>query len=616
MSSHAKRLSAALVLGLVAVLALAGFVALAPAARADHDTLPWYNAGNVMPSLTFRRTGATTFADGQGSLYVFYDTTDIGTGLTNLNVSKYAAHAALDLPRLLWDKQVNSATNTVALGYTSVARDHDGNLYAAYIEDRGSGPNIYVSTLPAGTTTWSAEVLASSPGGANSKPALAVTPSGTVYAAWQQSWPTGTNLTVASSTDGGATFGTPTNITKQGLSGITQVSATADAAGHVYVISDFYDRAKGYYVTNLSRSTDGTTWDTPVTLSNVNSDAYDPSVYADAWGFVHAVWIDHPGGIFHMYYSRSSDGGATWSVPVALSDTNVVAGPSRTSIAESGGTLMAGWTTTHTALPTSFGLGFAISADRGGSWYPPEYFTVPGNVSSAQLTADENGTFFAAPDISLSGISTAPRMLVWVGPSTPPTITGIARGTGQLTVSWTAPPEANVVGYRVSRSTDGNTFSFVASLPASATSYVDTGLANGQYWYQVVAVNNAGILSHPATGTAFVGLSSQEQIAQLQGEIAALQQQIATLQGNATANSATLAQLQSELKNLQDQLNALQGQQATQTISYANLAFEIIVVVLLVILLLNQMRKPKSPQLMMAQPGQVQAPPKQPEDDL
>ncbi len=603
-------------LGLVAVLALAGLVAMAPAARADHDTLPWYSYGNVFPSLAFVRSRATTFADGQGSLYVFYDTTDQGTGLTNLNVSKFAAHASLSLPRSLWDKQVNTATNTVALGYPSVAQDHDGNLYAAYIEDRGSGQNIYVSTLPAGTTTWSAEVLVSSPGGVNTKPALAVTPTGTVYVAWQQSWLSWTNLTVASSTDGGATFGTPTNITSPGASGITQVSATADAAGHVYVISDFFNRAKGYYVTNVSRSVDGTTWDAPVTLSNLNSDAFDPSIYADPWGSVHAIWIDHPGGIYHLYYSRSSDGGDSWSVPVALSDTTVGVLTSRTSIAASGATLMVGWTSAHTVAPTSFGLGFAISADRGSSWYAPEYFTVAGNVSNGQLTADANGTFYSAPDTSLSGLSLAPRLLVWLGPSSPPTITGIARGTGQLTVSWTAPPEVNVVGYRVYRSTDGSTFSLVASLPATETSYVDSGLANGQYWYQVVAVNDAGILSHPATGTAFVGLSSQEQIAQLQGEIAALQQQIATLQGNATANSATLAQLQSELKNLQDQLNALQGQQATQTISYANLAFEIIVVVLLVILLLNQMRKPKSPQLMMAQPGQVQAPPKQPEDDL
>ncbi len=603
-------------LGLVAALALAGFVALAPAARADHDTLPWSSPGFVTQNTEFSRAFATTFADGQGSLYVFYDTTSIATGLTNLNVTKYATHSSLDLPRILWDKQVNSATNTVLSGPASVARDHEGNVYAAYSEDRGSGANVYVSTLPAGSTTWSTEVLASTPGGTNTKPALAVTPSGTVYVAWQQSFSTATNLTVASSTDGGATFGTPTNITRPGASGITEVSATSDAAGHIYVISDFFDRSKGYYVTNLSRSVDGTTWDTPVTLSNVNSDAFDPSVYADKWGSVHAVWIDHPGGIFHLYYSRSSDGGDTWSVPIALNDATVGVLTSRTSIAESGGTLMVGWTSFHSAAPTSFGLGFAISADRGSSWYPAEYYTTTGNFTGPQLTADENGTFYAAPVASAPGVSAAPRLLVWLGPSSPPTITGIARGTGQLTVSWSAPPEANVVGYRVYRSTDGTSFSFVASVPASDTSYVDGGLANGQYWYEVVAVNDEGILSHPATGTAFVGLSSQEQIAQLQGEIAALQQQIATLQGNASANSATLAQLQSELKNLQDQLNALQGQQATQTISYANLAFEIIVVVLLVIVLLNQMRKPKSPQLMMAQPGQVQTPPRQPEDDL
>lgn len=617
MKSHSKRLSTAIVLGLVAVMALAGIVALAPAARADHDTLSWYSPGYVNPSTTFARTGGTTFADGNGGLYVFYNTLDLGTGLVNLNVTKYATRGASDLPRRLWDEQVNTATNTVVAGLPSVAMDHDGNLYVSYVENRGSGSMVYVSALPAGTTTWSAEVAASTVGGTNYRPALAIVPSGHVFVAWEWSWGPFTNLTVASSTDGGATFSAPANITPPGSSGITQVSATADAHGHIYVISDFYDRAKHYYVTNLSRSEDGTTWDAPVTLSNTNSDSFDPSVYADAWGNVHAIWIDHPGGIFHTYYSRSTDAGATWTAPVALSGTSSLTSPSRTSIAESAGTLMVGWTGLSTASPVTIGLTFAISADRGNSWYPSEYYTTPGNITNTQLTADENGTFYAAPDAPLGTVSVAPRMILWLGPSAPPTITGIARATGQLTVSWSAPPEPNVVGYQVYRSTDGTTFNLVASVPATTTSYADGGLANGQYTYEVVAVNDEAILSHPsAPMSASVGLSAQEQIAALQAQIAALQSQIAALQGTSSANNATLAQLQNELSNLQNQLNNLQNQQATQTMSYANLAFEIIVVVLLVILLLNQMRKPKSPQMMMAQPGQIQTPPKQPEDDL
>ncbi len=617
MSRHSKRLSTAFVMGLVAVLALAGVAALAPAARADHDTLPWSNVGYVSPSLQFARTTGTTFADGRGSLYVFYDTRDLNTGLVNLNVTKYATRGALDLPRILWDEQVNTATNTVYSSPPSIAQDHSGNLYVAYLENRGSGVTVYVSTLPAGSTTWSAEVAVSTGSGTNTKPALAVTPSGTVYAAWQQDWGGSTNLTVASSTDSGATFGTPTNITHPGSSGITQVSATADADGRVYVVSDFYDRAKHYYVTNLSRSVDGVTWDAPVTLSNPNSDAYDPAVYADAWGDVHVVWIDHPGAIFRVFYTRSQDGGDTWSAPVVLSGTSASVVTSRTSIAASGGTLMVGWTGVSLTPTASYGLAFAISADRGGSWYPSEYYTLGGNLTSGQLTSDENGTFYAAPDSGLGGVTTTSRLIAWLGPSSPPTITGIARTTGQLTVTWSAPPEPNVVGYRLYRSTDGSTFSLLATLSAADTSYVDSGLANGQYWYEVVAVNDESILSHPSTpASAFVGLSTQEQIAQLQAEIAALQGQIAALQGTASANNATLAQLQSELKNLQDQLNTLQGQQATQTVSYANLAFEIIVVVLLVLVLLNQMRKPKNPKMMMAEPPQSPQPPKQPEDDL
>lgn len=615
MGSHSKRMSAVFVLGLVAALTLSGLMVLAPAARADGTSLPWRLAGYVSANTQFTRAFATVVADHQGHFFVVYNTQDRSSGLWNINATKFDTRGSLDLPRRLWDTQVDTATNTVVPSRLSAAMDHDGNLYVAYIENRGTGPEIYVSKLASSGTSFSAEVAVSSNVFNNYFPSIAVAPSGNVYVAWMYQASGHENLSFAASTDGGATFSAATNITAHwSFAGSTAVSMAVDSGGRIYIAYDYYDYSKRYYVANLSTSDDGSTW-AEQSLSNPNSNVFVPSVLADSAGFVHVAWIDQQGGTYAVDYSRSSDGGATWTAPILLSVQGGTTASFPTSIAESGGTLMVTWTTTPSATPP--GLGYATSADKGGAWSAPQAFSGSSSLVAGGLTVDENGTFYAAPETPYLGVTTAVSLLVWFGPPTAPTITGIARGTSQLTVSWTGSPEPNVNGYRVYRSTDGVTYSFVASVSASTGSYVDSGLAAGVYWYEVTALNDEAIQSSPsAPASATVGQTTAEQISALQAEIAALQAQIASLQGTSAANNATLANLKDELTNLQNQLNTLQGQQATQTISYANLAFEVIVVALLVVLLFFQMRKPKSPQLMMAQPGQVQAPPKQPEDDL
>lgn len=56
----------------------------------------------------------------------------------------------------------------------------------------------------------------------------------------------------------------------------------------------------------------------------------------------------------------------------------------------------------------------------------------------------------------------------------------------QLTVAWDA--TAGATGYKVERSTNGTTFTQIASV--SATSYTDSNLATATYWYRVRAFNS------------------------------------------------------------------------------------------------------------------------------
>lgn len=72
--------------------------------------------------------------------------------------------------------------------------------------------------------------------------------------------------------------------------------------------------------------------------------------------------------------------------------------------------------------------------------------------------------------------------------------------TGSLVVAWVN-NATNANGYRVERSSDGFSFSQIAQLGSSATSYVDGGLAVGAtYYYRTYAYNNAGASGYSNVG--------------------------------------------------------------------------------------------------------------------
>ena len=624
---------------LVLVLAMVGlaFVVTAPPARANHDTIAWSDPVTVASSTGFTYPESWIVADGHGYIYVFYITRNTGAGTNNINVTKYAAAGALGLPQKLFDTQVNDVANVVASYPIAATIDGSGNLYVAWTRlPTTGGDTIYVSESSDGGATWQSAKLASSPASAGSNfwPSIVAAPDGTVYVSWVQYWGTTYSVTVSKTADHGLTYSAWTNATSAVF--IWSTSLAADASGRLYLGALVQPTGSSSYVINVSSSDDGAAWSAPQTLSNPSVSALFPAVLADSKGIVHVAWYASAPGGYVIDASQSADRGATWTgaVPITASFSGGYVG----YLAGEGDTVMYVMGDYDVT-----GFGFALSADNGMTWYPVATVNT-GATSFTAVAADQNGTFWASA-LDASGHLT---LRPWYGPPSRPVVDGVAaNAAGSLTVTWMPSPEQNVVDYRISRSSDGTNYQVVALVSGTATSYTDTGLANGTYYYIVTALNAYGTPSHDSAAvTGTVGPTTAQLIADLQSQITALQDelaqvnattaaalaaaraQITTLQNQLTslqnsqaasnaATAAQLAQLQANLTRLQNQLNTLQGQQATQTISYANLAFEIIVVVLLVVLLLNQMRRPKQPRLMMAQPGQVAPPPpKQPEDDL
>jgi subtilisin family serine protease len=87
-------------------------------------------------------------------------------------------------------------------------------------------------------------------------------------------------------------------------------------------------------------------------------------------------------------------------------------------------------------------------------------------------------------------------------PAAPASLTATAYSKSQINLAW-ADKSTNESGFYVERSTDGVTFSQVATLAANSKSYSSTGLSAGKkYYYRVRAYNSGGTSAYTSVASA------------------------------------------------------------------------------------------------------------------
>ncbi len=182
---------------------------------------------------------------------------------------------------------------------------------------------LALAAFGAAAQTFNAEVRVSNIVGPSIHPN--VTASGSdVYVVWSENFLSGGSyygdILVSHSADGGATFQTPVNITNTPTTN-DQLPIIASSGTNVYVFwTDDPVSGELWY----SHSTNsGATFSTPVKLSNsVNGYSRPGSVIVDSGGRVHLAYYDSgsTGGAYgQIYYSCSADNGSSWSTPLNIS---------------------------------------------------------------------------------------------------------------------------------------------------------------------------------------------------------------------------------------------------------------------------------------------------------
>lgn len=140
------------------------------------------------------------------------------------------------------------------------------------------------------------------------------------------------------------------------------------------------------------------------------------------------------------------------------------------------------------ALPSSGSLSIKGAAGSGRSISMEVDGNETGNKSLSTLSASASKS---APHSMLEFLGYAHEVI----PGAPTSITATYDSTfDRVQVSWTPPVDGDTTpdNYRLERSTDGSTWSFLADKGTSLT-HNDTSVPAPQYYYRVRAENSVGV---------------------------------------------------------------------------------------------------------------------------
>jgi hypothetical protein len=197
----------------------------------------------------------------------------------------------------------------------------------------------------------------------------------TLYVAYTVGDPGGdVGLSVRRSVDMGRTWSAPFVLIARGnpRHGLLDVVVHANGAGRVAVL--FKESWEGKDVYAMVSSDHASTWTAPVRLDAANAEGVRPSDLGDVHvsdnGTVHAIFVQNRGAGNRLWYTRSTDGGSTFSPEVnfdALVTPSVSASPDLTSN-PAGTILLSFWDRTHNVVDVlrsaNDGVSFTLTAQK------------------------------------------------------------------------------------------------------------------------------------------------------------------------------------------------------------------------------------------------------------
>ena len=336
---------------------------------------------------------------------------------------------------------------------------------------------------------------------------------------------------VCSTAQAQITFSSPKNVSNNTDFSFTPQVAV-DSAGHIYVVWEDDTNTNSNILFSLSTDS-GANFSTPLKISNTTGDSFNPHIMVDSQNHINVVWEDDTPGPRDVFFSHSTDGGLTFSAPVNLSNDSADSSSAQVA-ADSTGNVFVVWENDNTS---SFGIMFSRSLDGGATFSAPVFVsTNTGGSMASQIAVDAAGNINVVWEDTISSSSqiafarsqnhgatfSAPKTLSTSGNSNSPQI---ALDGGNINVVWVNDSPGNFDVF-YTRSTDGQNFSSLLNLSnnnpgSAATPQVATDLGGNisVIWSENSTIffahsSNAGSLfSLPKNVSSSVGASINPSLA-------------------------------------------------------------------------------------------------------
>lgn len=259
------------------------------------------------------------------------------------------------------------------------------NVFAVWNDNSTGKYGILVAKSTDGGLTFGTPVDVSRNIGTSSSPQFAVT-GNDVYVVWQAKTTGKYQIIFAKSTDSGSTFSAPVNISAN--SGDSSFPKIIASGNDIYVAWSFTVTNKDYNVL-FTKSTDGgATFTTPGNISNNSGDSGLPEMAVSGKN-VYVTWENNNLGNFEIFLSRSTDGGNTFTFPVNISNTDSPSGAPQ--IIASGNNVFVSWMDKYSGNYEVY----VAKSDNAGSTFgqPINISKTPKDSGYPQLTASGNNIY-------------------------------------------------------------------------------------------------------------------------------------------------------------------------------------------------------------------------------
>jgi len=292
-----------------------------------------------------------------------------------------------------------NVSNNADYSFTpQIAVDAAGNIYMAWEDDTANNSNILFSRSTDGGVTFlptPAPKQVSNSLGCSFSPVMAVDAGGNINIVWEDSGDCSfrtSNIFFSRSTDGGVTFSTPTNLSATMTTALFSVPQIAvDTAGNINVV---WESDTGNLAIWFSGSSDGgATFSSPKMVSTNTGGSLNPQIAVDKNGSINVVWEDDIANHSDISFSRSTDNGAHFSLLRNLSNPlgNCIANSNTPRIGlDAAANINVVWTND---CGGNFDIFLSRSADNGATFsFPKNLSGTPGLSGNPQLFVDAAGS--------------------------------------------------------------------------------------------------------------------------------------------------------------------------------------------------------------------------------